>query len=241
MPLRDHFHPPLDLEIDWGSFHSAWANTIVRRFNERILPGRYRAQPEPRLGQQVVVDVATLEREVTPTESTGSGNGVATAVWAPAKVSRATEVTFPARDVFEVRVQDGRRRLVAAVELVSESNKDRPDARRDFAIKCASYLQQRVSVVIVDVVTSRLSDLYGELLALLNLPRGAEWPNEPPLDAVAMRTMKEGQTWRLDAWEEALSIGAALPTLPLWLASDLAVPLELEETYEETCKVLRIA
>jgi len=31
-----------------------------------------------------------------------------------------------------------------------------------------------------------------------------------------------------------------LPTLPLWLASNLAVPLELEQTYEETCQVLRI-
>jgi hypothetical protein len=28
--------------------------------------------------------------------------------------------------------------------------------------------------------------------------------------------------------------------MPLWLASNLAVPLELELTYEETCQVLRI-
>ena len=27
---------------------------------------------------------------------------------------------------------------------------------------------------------------------------------------------------------------------PVWLADDLAVPLELETTYEETCRVLRI-
>lgn len=238
MPLRDHFHPPLDLEVDWGSFHSAWANTLVRRFNERILPARYRAQPELRLGQQVVVDVATLERE-SSIES-GGGNGVATAVWAPATVSRSTVVTFPARDVFEIRVTDPRRRLVAAIELVSESNKDRPDARRDFAIKCASYLQQQVSVVIVDAVTSRQSDLYGELRSLLNLPAGPEWPSDPPVYAVALRTTKEGESWHLDAWEESMAVGAALPTLPLWLASDLAVPVELEETYAETCKVLRI-
>jgi hypothetical protein len=31
-----------------------------------------------------------------------------------------------------------------------------------------------------------------------------------------------------------------LPTLPLWVADDFAVPLELDATYEETCKGLRI-
>ena len=31
------------------------------------------------------------------------------------------------------------------------------------------------------------------------------------------------------------------PTLPLWLAGNLSVPLDLEASYEETCKVLRIA
>jgi hypothetical protein len=60
MPLRDHFHDPLREEIDWESFHSAWANTMVRHLNERLLPARYRSQPELRLSNQVEIDVATL-------------------------------------------------------------------------------------------------------------------------------------------------------------------------------------
>jgi hypothetical protein len=36
-------------------------------------------------------------------------------------------------------------------------------------------------------------------------------------------------------------LGQSLPTLPLWLADDLSVPLELEASYEETCWILRIA
>ena len=36
-------------------------------------------------------------------------------------------------------------------------------------------------------------------------------------------------------------LGQPLPTLPLWLDEDLSVPLDLEESYEETCRVLRIA
>jgi hypothetical protein len=37
-----------------------------------------------------------------------------------------------------------------------------------------------------------------------------------------------------------LAIGQPLPTLPLWLADDRSVPLELEASYEETCRILRI-
>ena len=41
------------------------------------------------------------------------------------------------------------------------------------------------------------------------------------------------------AWGRA-ELLQPLPTLPLWLADNFAVPLELEECYEETCRVLRI-
>jgi hypothetical protein len=37
-----------------------------------------------------------------------------------------------------------------------------------------------------------------------------------------------------------MALGLPLPTLPLWLAADFAVPLELEPSYEETCHILRI-
>ena len=43
------------------------------------------------------------------------------------------------------------------------------------------------------------------------------------------------------AWAHALAVGRPLPTLPLWLTDKLAVPLELEVTYEEACRVLRLA
>jgi hypothetical protein len=45
----------------------------------------------------------------------------------------------------------------------------------------------------------------------------------------------------LETWPQALTLGQPLPTLPLWLADNLVLPLELEESYEETCLVLRIS
>jgi hypothetical protein len=46
-----------------------------------------------------------------------------------------------------------------------------------------------------------------------------------------------GHDW---SWTHALEIGKPLPTLPLWLADNFALPLERESTYEETCRDLRI-
>jgi hypothetical protein len=241
MPLRDHFHPPLRSQRHWEGFHSAWANTLIRYLVLR-LPPRYYAEPQIHLGVQVEADVATFESEAAGSLEGGTDNGIATAVSAPPQPPRTFHVDFPAQDLFEVLIHDEEResRLVAAIELVSPGNKDRPESRRAFAIKCASYLQQGVSLVVIDMVTDRRSDLYEQLLELLlpaNTDRG---PDEMHLHAAAYRTAREANVWRMDVWPERLTVGTLLPTLPLWLASNFSVLLDLEATYEETCQVLRI-
>jgi hypothetical protein len=50
-----------------------------------------------------------------------------------------------------------------------------------------------------------------------------------------------GRAPKLETWAYPLSVGQPLPTLPLWLSEELAVSLDLEASYEETCRVLRIA
>jgi Protein of unknown function (DUF4058) len=241
MPLHDHFHAPLADERHWEGFHSLWASMLVIRLSQR-LPPRYYAEPHVRLGMQVEVDVATFEDEAPVRSEPQTGNGATTAVWAPPRPLQSLAVTLPAQDTFEVRVYDARRasRLVAAVELVSPANKDRPDHRRAFLEKCLAYLQQRVAVVIVDIVTDRHAHLHNELLQCLDLAVQEPPMPGPPLYAVSYRVTKLAGQWRLETWPEALALGQQLPTLPLWLADDLAVPLELEPSYEETCRVLRI-
>ena len=44
----------------------------------------------------------------------------------------------------------------------------------------------------------------------------------------------------LDTWFYPTALGQPLPTLPIWLDVDLGVFLDLEASYEETCRVLRI-
>jgi hypothetical protein len=58
--------------------------------------------------------------------------------------------------------------------------------------------------------------------------------------SAACRWRLNGQQPRLETWAHPLELGKPLPTLPLWLADNLAVPLELEASYEETCRILRM-
>lgn len=232
MPLRDHFHGALDDE-SWPSLHGAWAGCLQQDLFDNHLSRRYRVEILTRLGQFVEVDVASLDSR--PHEPSALGNGVATATWAPPGATLTLDVPALASDTFEVMVFRGRR-LVAAVELVSPANKARPDARQAFAEKCASFLRSRVSVVIVDIVTDRHADLYAEVLTHLGMGRRREWLGTPPVYTVAMKATKIAEEWKLQTWEQPLALGQPLPTMPLWVADDLVVPLELEPTYNEACR-----
>ena len=177
---------------------------------------------------------------MAPTVSETNG-GVATAVWAPAAPTLTVETDLPDTDEYEVRVYDVEegRRLVAAVEIVSPANKDRPEHRRAFVAKCAALLQNRVSVAVVDLVTARGANLYRDLLDMLGRPE------TPPAASVAVvrRRMSLPRTRRpplgvRNLGPDPRNRTTACRPLPLWLADDLAVPLELEDTYEATCRAL---
>ena len=142
------------------------------------LPRGYFAEPRVHSGASAEIDVATFEKDregATPAETSTNGAGVATAVWAPPLPSLDVATDFPMQDVYEVRVYDEKRhcRLVAAIEIVSPGNKDRPESRRAFVGKCAAFLRERVSVVIVDLVTIRTQNLYAELLDLVGSAEAA--------------------------------------------------------------------
>jgi hypothetical protein len=143
---------------------------------------------------------------------------------------------------YQVLVYDENQRcqLVAAVEIVSPANKGRPEKRRTFVAKCAGLLRESVSVVIVDVVTTRTQNLYGELLDLIGQSDPGLSPEPASLYAAACRLTKRANEWRLETWMQSLNPGRPLPTMPLWLADDLAIPLELEASYEQSCGVLNL-
>ncbi len=234
MPLLDHFHPPLSTERRWESFHSSWATRLADALTERWLPPNYIAEEHAHLGPSLEIDVATLERDAAA-EGGGAVATVGPQVWAPPAPDGVLPSVVP--DTFEVRVlcTDTGPKLVAAIELVSPGNKDRPAERRAFAAKCAGYLFQGVSVVVVDIVTNRRANLHNEILRVMEADDALRMPPEQSLYAVAYRPLRRGQGDEVDVWRVPLAPGRPLPTLPLGLRADLAVPVDFEATYAEAC------
>ena len=234
MPLLDHFRPPVTHEIQGNVFHSSWATRIADRLGE-LIPSEFRAHENLKLGGGVEIDVATVR---TPP----GANGIASPVvshWQPPRAV-ATPALFPER--FEVLVfrDYGGRHLVAAIELISPSNKDRPGTREAFATKVASYLHEGVSVLVVDVVTERHTNLHDEIVHLMRMPDSLRLPPGLPLYAVSYRPVIREDRPEIDLWMNQFDVGDTLPTMPLRLIADYFVPVELEATYTETCRRRRL-
>jgi hypothetical protein len=169
------------------NFPGAWAEAMASTLNQSLLPERYVAEARVKLGGPVEIDLRTFA--VNGTASNPQKGSVA--VWAPPKPTATAPIAFRDPDVFEVQVLSGEggTRLVAAIELVSPANKDRPASRRMFAVKCASYPHSEVSVSIVHVVTERGGNLYAELLDLLRVQLSTPGQSNLDLYAAAHRTV----------------------------------------------------
>lgn len=241
MPLRVHFRSPVNDIHSWDSLHGGWPMMIVRELFD-ILPPGYVAAPNVLFGKNFEIDVSAFEED-EPAEliaRTGDG-GVATV--APPAPTLSLEADLSDQDEFEVRVYDVERgrELVAAIEIVSPSNKDRPENRRAFVAKVAALLQKEVCVSVVDLVTTRQFNLYADLLELIGGVDPQLGPTPPNLYAVTIRSRKPpDKRPLLDMWYYPMSLGQPLPTLPIWLSPDLHVLLPLEASYEETCRLLHI-
>jgi hypothetical protein len=203
MPLLDHFNPPLSRTHPWRSFHSVWAGAMARILNDGILPVGYYALPLVSHDGPIEIDVATLR------ENGAAGGELMPQVWQAPDAGLTVAIELEAADPVEVQVfyNDGDPRLAAAIELVSPRNKDRPQARQAFAVKCVNYLQDGSSVVVVDTVTTRRTDLRTEILSLLGVPRG-DAPPPSSLAAVSYRAVGlEAEKQQLLLWPEPLAIG----------------------------------
>lgn len=234
MPLRDHFRPPLDNRSHWEELHGQWPARIVQQLRER-LPSGYIAVPHVHPGAQIEIDIAAFQKDVSHSGSQDNGNGGVATAWAPAQPSVDVETELTDFDEYEVRIYDARRdrRLVAAVEIISPANKNRPEHRQVFLAKCTSLLQKGVAVSLIDVVTVRHFNLYLSLLEMLGHRDPSMHTDPPDCYASSIRVVSKS---KLQAWSNRLTIGDALPTLPLWLELDLVVPLELESSYEQACR-----
>src|SRR5688572_9682933 len=240
MPLRDHFHSPINDKHRWDAVHGQWPGEIVRTLFDLLPPG-FVAEPQVYHPAPFEVDDSMLEEDTRVRETEARRGGTATLS------ASAPTLTVPADldelDEYEVRVYDADRlrTLVAAIEIISPANKDRTDTREQFVNKVAALLRQDVCVAIVDIVTTRHANLYTELLARLGRTDPA-LAAPPMLYVVTLRRRKPmKQQPLLDAWFFRLAVSQPLRTIPLWLGPDRRIELPLDPSYQEVCRLLHIA
>ncbi len=228
MPLQDHFHPPLKNRRHWTSFHHAWATYIASALNQN-LPEGYFAEPNVKFG--IEIDVATFEE--------GPKGGDFRREWSPAPPTLTVPISL-LTDVVEITIysSEGGPTLAGAIELVSPANKDRDASRAAFVTKCAAYVQLGVGLAMVDVVTDRQANLHEMLVNRVAMAA----PTLPAAElfAASFRPIQKEEQPFLDIWFQELRLGQTLPTLPLWLPGEVCMPVELEESYQRTCRELRI-
>jgi hypothetical protein len=225
MALLDHFHPPLSERRQWHSFHSVWATMIAIDLNRQLPPGYF---ADPTVEFNIEIDVAAFEEERPATEIIS---------WTPSAPTLTAPMTL-ITDVVEIAVYNTEAGpvLIGAIELVSPANKDRPDTRDAVVSKCASYVQQGIGLIVVDLVTNRKADLHAELIKRLTSVTA------PPsnLWAAAYRPWQSGEQTSLQVWHQPLALGGPLPTLPFWLKNGPCIKVDLDATYMRTLQEQRM-
>ncbi len=232
MPLLDHFHPPVSERRCWEGFHGLWAAALVEKLNRDVLAEDYFADMQVYIGSQVEVDIATVEETRTTTERGATATRLEPA-WAPAATALIVPTVFPDEIEVQVFATVTGAALVAAIELVSPGNKDRPETRRAFAAKCVSYLTRGIGLIVVDIVTNRLANLHNEVIALLDRAEPFLLTPAATTYAVAYRPSRQPSGDQIELWAHPLLLGQPLPLLPLALRNAGVVPVDLEETYSE--------
>lgn len=243
MPLFDHFHPPLYPHHHWESFHSNWATRIADGI-AAVLPPEFQVEEHTHAGPGFEIDVATYAEQPSAQNIGSAGPALATRTvmtYSPPVPDHTLPAAFP--DTFEVRVFNTAAglTLVAVVELVSPGNKDRPAERLAFATKCASYLAQGVSLILMDIVTSRHANLHNDMMRLMEAAPEVNLPDDVTLYATAYRPARRTEREEIDVWLKPLAVGGVLPILPLRLTGGLFVPVDFESTYQEACRRRRLA
>ncbi len=218
MTLRDHFRPPVEKRHSWDELHGGWPMVIVQTLFPR-LPEGYVAAPGVHLGAAFEIDVSAYEQDkpgVAPKPEVGGGVGGGAQRRPQPTLTIETEL--PDQDEYEVRIYEERhgRRLVAAIELISPANKDRPQSRR------RSLGRLRPCCNGMCACRWWTSSRYGLQLYAEVLNSSAATPalgSKPPgLYAVTMRGRKRpGQRSVLESWFYPMQVGQRVAN-----AADLA-------------------
>jgi hypothetical protein len=216
----------------WEGVHHLWITELLRWVKPR-LPAGYRAY----IGSAPTIAVgAPPERPDVAvrqwTEETVTGQA-----GTPTQPTAAGTDEEPDEEIAVATLDPGKSlyvelhgRLIAAVELISPRNKDRPLSRTTYLARYLGYLQEGVHLLLVDVHRRPLNFSFADRIAD---ELGFRQPSCPPPMAVSYRVGGPAATGGrlLAIWRRPLLVGAPLPSLKLPLSVETVVPVDLEQTY----------
>jgi hypothetical protein len=226
MPLHDWSHLS-----GWEGVHHLWIAELLKWIKPR-LPAGYRAY----IGSSPLIAVGApaerpdvAVRSWLPPDETGAPETIATQTETSSS-EPDEEIAVASLDAETAVFVERYGVLIAAVEITSPRNKDRPFARSGCLARYLGYLIDGANLMLIDVHRRPKSFSFAdEIAAQLHIEQP---PVGPPL-AVSYRVGEPAPTGGrfLAIWRRPLSTGAPLPTLPLPLTPELAVAVDLEATY----------
>lgn len=228
MPLHDW-----SSDIGWENFHSFWifrlADYLLPRLPEgyQLYLGSY---SRAGLAMSAKPDLGVAYPPPPPPAATDP----AAAIAPDDEVAVAT--VEPQQAIY---IQYGGT-MVAAVELVSPGNKDRPSERVAGTARYAAYVRAGIHLLLIDVHPSPAGFSFPDAIAAeLGIPGQ---PSVPPPAVVAYRVggrASAGGSY-VAVWRRPLRVGEPLPILPLPLAAGLEIPVDLEGTYMHAARNARL-
>lgn len=156
MLVADHFSPKIRAINRFYSFHNAWVTHIAGDLNA-LLPENFIAEPTLQIGGLIEIDAQASELLAE-----GENRQISRYQVLPATAS--LPASFPDETEVYIVDLDVARQTVSVIEIVSPSNKDRPQHRDTFIAKCLNLISQGISLIIADTVTTRLFNFHNELM-----------------------------------------------------------------------------
>jgi Protein of unknown function (DUF4058) len=231
MPVHDWTRVEAGIFHD---FHTVWIGNIRTALNNGLLPKGYYALAEQHAGRPIT-DVLTLHAipaQVEPLPLPPATGGIAVAERPPQ--TQRKQVVEPAaltrRRTIAIRHVSGHR-LIALVEIVSPSNKDRAQHVADFVAKAVAALDAGVHLLLLDLLPPSTHDPYGMHGAIREGLQGFDEPYDlPEQSPLTLASYVAGP--RIDIHLEHLAPGQVLPDMPLFIRPDRYVYVPLEATYQ---------
>jgi hypothetical protein len=235
MPVHDW------TRVDAGifyAFHLNWLGRLQDALNDGVMPRGYYALAEQHAGR-LIPDVLTLKvsdegkRADVSTLPAPESGGTAVAD-APPKTRRKYSVETTAKGrprTLAIRHVSGHR-LVALLEIISPSNKDRAASVKDFVTKVVTALDYGVHVLFVELFPPGRHDSHGihdKILRRLEEPEKAyDLPADEPLTLASYAAAPV-----IEMYLEHVAVGGTLPAMPLFFVSDRYVDVPLDSTYQQ--------